>query len=476
MIGTTAVQCLSERGDSTTKFLQEIPLLAGLPRELLTDVASHTRRLRVPAGQVVMHEGTTGDGLYLLVEGELEVTRRCGEQEVVLAVFGSGAFLGEMSLVEHTPRTASVRTLRDSELLVIEPEDFERLLERSPATALTLLRTVLARLRSTEASLIQHGKLASLGTLAAGLAHELNNPAAALRSGLPHLRDALAELERAAARLGSLGLLSIAEARLEVPGGAADRPVAAPFGPDAIEAEDRLLDWLEAHGVEHSVRMASPLLLAGWTPAALTEFLEGLDARHVTPVLDWLAVRCAASALIDEMSLSAGAISDIVAAVKAHSALGQPLIREQDVVQGIESALLILGRRLRDGITVLRNFDPMLPRVEAFGAELNHVWANLIENAIDAMRGRGTLELRAAGIGNALIVEVTDSGPGIPSKLRERVFDPFFTTKPIGSGTGLGLHVAYNIVRRHGGTITVESRPGRTTFSVVLPLRIRSPD
>jgi signal transduction histidine kinase len=456
-------------------FLQGLPLLAGLPAEVLADVASHACRLQVPAGKIVMEEGSLGDGLYLLVDGQLEVTRREGNCEVVLAVVGSGAFLGEMSLIEQGPRSASVRTVRDSELLVIGPADFEALIEQSPSTALTLLRTVIARLRSTEASLVQHGKLASLGTLAAGLAHELNNPASALGRGLPRLREAWAELERSAAELGRLGLWSRLEIEMRRRGIAVPAPTAAvPAGLGAIEAEDRLLDFLEARGVEHAARAAPPLAAAGWTPERLDDLLGDLGPSHASAALHWLAARCDALALIEELARSTGAISDIVAAVKAHSALGQSAAHEVDVVRGVESALVVLRYKLGEGITIVRDFAPHLPRVESYGAELNHVWANLIENALDAMQGRGTLRLDAVPIRDGIAVRVTDDGPGIPDGIRARVFDPFFTTKPLGVGTGLGLHIAYHAVNRHGGTIRVESRPGRTTFTVELPLRVRS--
>jgi signal transduction histidine kinase len=452
-----------------------IPLLAELPAELLEEVARGARRLRLPAGRVVIHEGAPGDGLYLLVAGELEVTRRCGGQEVVLAVFGPGALLGEMSLLERSPRSASVRTTRDSELLAIESADFQALLERSPALSSILLRTVLLRLRSTEASLIQHAKLASLGTLTAGLAHELNNPAAALLRGLPQLADALVGLDRGAAAVGGLGLHGELEARLErLAAGAPDPVAAARSAVGGMEAEDRLLDWLEARGVEDPARLAPPLLAGGWTPERLRGLVDGIDGEHVPPALRWLAARCAASTLVEELTRSAAGVSDIVGAVRAHASLGRPSVREQDVAGGIESTLLVLRGRLRDGIEVRRDYAPDLPPVEAYGGELNQVWANLVENAIDAMQGRGTLDLRVAGAEDGVVVQVVDSGPGIPPDVQPRVFDPFFTTKPVGEGMGLGLHIAYQIVRRHRGSIHVDSRPGRTAFTVELPLRLRA--
>jgi signal transduction histidine kinase len=321
--------------------------------------------------------------------------------------------------------------------------------------------------------MIQHARLASLGPLAAGLAHELNNPASALRRGLPQLQDALTELDRCAGRVGELGLGVGPGQALRQSLLAASEPADPPLvGLDLLNAEDRLLDWLGARDVEHASRVAPPLAAAGWDPGRLEVLLAGIEPALATPVLHWLAARCAAAGLIDELTRSAAAISEVVSAVRSHSALGPSAVREHDVVQGIESALVILRGRLRQGVTVVRDFAPEVPRVEAFGAELNHVWSNLIENAIDAMPAGGTLELRTATSAAGISVEVTDHGPGIPEDVRPRIFDPFFTTKPPGVGTGLGLHIVHSTVRRHSGSVRVESRPGRTTFTVRLPLRL----
>jgi signal transduction histidine kinase len=459
---------------ATAEFLGELPLLAGLSTANLVDLVRRARQLSVPAGEFVIREGSPGDGLYLLLDGELEVTRREGERDVVLAVYGPGVFLGEMSLVEQAPRSASIRSISDSSLLVIEPADFHRLLQISPAASATVLRTVVERLRRTEASLIQNAHLASLGTLAAGLAHELNNPAAALQRGLPQLREVMFELERCAEQIGRLGIQARLAASLDILHGTGAKTHAdTAFGIGTQRAEDELLDWLDARGTMHAVALAPHLVAGGWSPSRLQRLLDGFDEDHAESVLRWLAARCAATAVTDELVQSAAAISEIVAAVKAHSALGQSAIREYDVVQGLESTLVILRGRLRGGITVIRDYAADRPRIEAYGGELNRVWANLIANAIDATAGSGTLEIRIEACRDGVAVRVTDDGSGIPEAIQPRIFDPFFTTKQFGAGTGLGLHTAYSIVRRHGGTIGVDSKPGRTAFTVELPLRIR---
>jgi signal transduction histidine kinase len=451
--------------DGTVAFLRGLPLLAGLPEEDLTRVAGLTRRVVVPPGHVVMEEGTEGDGLYILVDGELEVTRREGGGEIVLSVLGPGAFLGEMSLLERAPRNATARAVRRSELLVVAPEEFHDLLAGSPAAAITLLRTFATRLRSTESALRQNAQLASLGTLAAGLAHELNNPAAALSRSAASLPAALAALERSARRLGELGI----DPPHEAVGGDA-RPVTDL--PALNRAEDEVADWLEDHGVDEAVDMASSLALYGWSPDRLDALVAPLSTGQVAPVLDWLAAHLAATALVDESRQAAEAISAIVGAVRAHTYLGRAAVQNVDVREGLESALVLLRGRLSPGITVLRHYAPDLPIIEAYGGELNQVWMNLLDNAIRAIEEGGTIELRTRRDRDGVMVEVADTGAGIPAEVRPRIFDPFFTTRPFGSGSGLGLHVSHTIVRRHGGRIDVESEPGRTVFSVWLPLRL----
>lgn len=461
------------RPPGTLAFLKGLPLLADLAAQDLERIAGRATRRVVAAGATVMEEGTAGDGLYILMNGELEVTRRENGGEIVLAVLGPGAFLGEMSLIEEAPRNATIRAVHRSELLVVEPAEFLGLLAASPAAALTILRTFAARLRSTESALRQTAHLASLGTLAAGLAHELSNPASALSRSARGLAPALAALERCARLMGELG---VDPERL--PGFAAMPCGGEPRGGDGIDlagvnrAEDALADWLRARGIDRPADNAAALVFCGWSPTRLATLLAPLQSAPAAATLEWLAARCAVAALVDETGKGAAAISEIVGAVRAHSYLGRGAVHTVNVQDGLDSALTILRGRLDPGTAIVRDYAGDLPLIEAYGGELNQVWVNLIDNAIHAVDGTGTIELRATGQRDGVVVEVADSGPGIPAELLSRVFDPFFTTRPFGSGTGLGLHVSYTIVRRHGGRLHVTSRPGRTVFTVELPLRI----
>lgn len=475
MVSTTNPAASAHTIDNRLQFLGNLPLLRDLPVPELERIARVATRRTVPAGDVVMEEGTAGDGLYIVVAGELEVSRREGDAEVVLAIQGPGAFLGEMSLLERTPRSATVRAVRPSELLIIPVPGFHDLLANSPAAGLTLLRTFASRLRSTEAAVRQSAKLASLGTLAAGLAHELNNPTSALARGTLALDPAIDDLDRCARRIGELGLGSELRARLDRMGG----PEGLAYAPRSLaalnRAEDQLTGWLDRRGFDRPVATAGPLALCGWTPDRIEALVGGLNSGQDVAVLEWVAARCATAALAQETRAAASAITDVVEAVKAHTQLGQAPVQTVRVADGLEATLVLLRGRFEPEVEVVRDYEPDLPAIEAYGGELNQVWANLIDNALQAMGDRGTLELRTVARGDGVVVEVVDSGPGILPEVLPRIFDPFYTTKPVGTGTGLGLHVAYTVVRRHGGHLRVTSRPGRTTFTVELPLRLPRP-
>jgi signal transduction histidine kinase len=461
-------------GSARIAALRRFPLLSGLPDDALGTLATGSRPLHVATGDIVMREGSEGDGLYLLLDGELEVSRRSGDEEIVLGVQGPGEFFGELSLLENVPRTATLRARTDCELIVVTPRAFEELLARHPAVSLSLFHIVLERLRSTQAAVTQHARLVSLGTLAAGLAHEINNPAAALRRGIAQLRELIDDVDTRARAVGAAraslaaGVQTLGTCRHAAP---------LPIGSEAEQAaEDRLRTWLAERGVAGGAELAARLLAGGWSPESLEVALAGVtrgpEQEHVPTLLHWLGSRCAAHALIDELLQSAVAITDIVHAVREHSAPGRSGRVAHDLAQGLESTLLVLRSRFAPSITIARRIEPDLPPIDSASGQLNQLWANLVENALDAMPDGGVLELAAWRSGDTVVVQVGDGGAGIPDDVQPRVFDPFFTTKP--GGTGLGLHIAQGIVRRHDGSIALQSRPGRTVVTVILPVHNRS--
>ena len=430
----------------------------------------------IPAGQLVLREGDQGDSLYVVLTGELEVTKRQGSQDILLALYKPGQFFGEMALLEQAPRSASVRTLQESRLLVISQAAFQTLLSCSPSAPLKILHTVTSRLRSTESALIQNEKMAALGTLAAGLAHELNNPAAAIRRSAAQLRDALAEREKLAAQLHSLATNqhqqeSLGALQEEI----SERKTTAPV-PDPLalsEQEDGLQEWLEDHGVGEAWELAPVLVASGWDRDELARVAERFSSTQLPVVVRWLGAGSSVYGLLEEVGKSAEAMSEIVKAVKTYSYLDQAPIQEVDVIESLENTLVLLRPKIDAGISITRDYADDVPRIEAYGSELNQVWTNLIDNAIDAVEDQGELTLRAFTAESVVTVDVIDDGPGIPPEIQPRIFEPFFTTKAPGVGTGLGLHIAYNIVvHKHRGQIQVASRPGETRLRVDLPIRL----
>jgi signal transduction histidine kinase len=454
--------------------LRRVPLFADLSEEDLERLYQMAETVSILAGELVFEEGSPGDALYVVLDGELEVSKRQSGQDVVLAVRRAGEFIGEMSLLEQAPRSASVRTLRESRLLMISQAAFETLLSCSPSAHLTMLRTVTSRLRSTESMLVQSEKMAALGTLAAGLAHELNNPAAAIRRSAAQLSDTLAERERSATELGALTdprQIEVVNAMQE-----AVKRTAMPAPSDPLSLSDQeseLQEWLEDHSVEQAWEFAPALVSFGWSTDDLEQLPEHFSTARLPVVVRWLAAGSSVYGLLEEVVKSAEEISEIVKAVKTYSYLDQAPIQEVDIRESLENTLVILRLKIKAGISITRDYADDVPRIEAYGSELNQVWTNIIDNAINAMRGQGELVLRTYTEDGDVAVEIIDNGPGIPLEVQPRIFEPFFTTKAPGAGTGLGLHIAYNIiVHKHHGQIQVASKPGETRFRVVLPVQL----
>ena len=457
------------------EMLRQVPLFAGLSEEDFERLYEMAQPVTVAAGETLIREGDVGDSMYAILDGEFEVIQGSGQQELILGRRGSGEVIGEMALVQRAPRNATVRALRESRLLKISQLTFQILLDCGPTTVNSILQTIMTRLRQQESLLMQQQKMAALGTMAAGLAHELNNPAAAVQRGADQLREALANWERATAELAALGLDPARSARLEALRAELARRAASPPRLDPLDRsdqEDALQTWLEERGVAGAWELAPALVGAGWDDEDMADLAGDFADNQLAVVACWLGAGSAVYTLLDEIGRSAAGISQIVKAVKSYSYLDQSPVQSVDVHEGLENTLVILRHKLKQGVAVRREYAPDLPQIEAYASELNQVWTNLIDNAIDAMDGRGEMVLRTSSHGDHVVVEITDSGPGIPPDVRPHLFDLFYTTKPQGQGTGLGLHIVNNIVQKHHGQIEVDSRPGATTFRVTLPVEL----
>jgi signal transduction histidine kinase len=325
--------------------------------------------------------------------------------------------------------------------------------------------------RSIESTVRQRDALVTLGTLAAGLAHEINNPAAAATRTVDELGECCTALLDALTRLAADDITAaqftaLDQLRREL----ADRAV-TPGTADALELADResaLESWLDRHGVPDAWALAAPLTLAGVDAGWCDRARTGVGEAALAPGLRWVSATVSSKSLLAELKDAVRRISDLVAAVRAYSQMDRASAQRVDVREGLESTLTMLGHKLKGGVRIVRDYADLAP-IEAYPGELNQVWTNLVDNAVDAMDGAGTLTVRTRAQGDDIVVEVEDTGPGMPPDVVARAFEPFFTTKDVGRGTGLGLDIARRIVVGHRGAISVRSRPGNTVFSVSIP-------
>lgn len=458
--------------------LRQTFLFEKLSEEQLDTVIALGEVMSYPTGQTICHEGQPADYLWVLLEGEVELTRLVGGQRIVVETMSRpGTYAGGVRAFATSETgggyRASGRALRPTRFFRLASEDLSRLLDAWLPMAKHLLDGYIRTFEYIEVAVRERGRLISLGTLAAGLTHELNNPAAAAKSAAGDLRAVMGRLEAFAGQCAA-GELTPAQVRagVDLRAEAATRSAAVPrLNPiETGRREEAIGDWLEAHGVENSWDLAPAFVAAGLELSQLEAAAERLGANGLGPALNWVASTLNAAALVDQIEDATARISQLVSAVKDYSNVDRAAEREIDIHEGIEKTLVILGHKLKGGIEVIRDYDEHLPPIVASGSELNQVWTNLIDNAIDAMGGHGQLRIQTRHDDQAVRVAIVDQGPGIPSELAARIFDPFFTTKGVGKGTGLGLDIVRRIVvDRCHGEITFESVPGETRFLVRLP-------
>jgi signal transduction histidine kinase len=463
------------------EFLRKIPLFEQLSDEDLESLCLIVKDYHLAAGEVLFEEGSSGDVAYIIRQGEVDIIKVSQNREILLAKRGPGEVFGEIALVFDSPRTATVRARTDTDLVGIGREDLRKLLQISPSAAASLFDIVLSRLQNTQNLLRQSEKMAQLGTFTAGIAHELNNPAAAVQRSADHLNTALFQSAHTFMRLVREGLTDHQQTILEGYVRAAQEQARLAPDMDALARSDREAElevWLEEHGVETAWECATTLVNLNYTDEQLDELAAEYGDQKLGTIIDWLNNTYTIFNLLNELQQGAQRITAIVKALKSYTYLDQADIVRTNVHQGLDNTLLILRHKLKSDIRVRREYDSTLPEIDAHGSELNQVWTNLIDNAADALNEANvpgaTITLRTRQEGQWIVVTIEDNGPGIPAEALPRIFEAFYTTKPIGQGTGLGLDISYNIVvRKHKGDIRVKSEPGLTQFEVWLPKEMK---
>jgi signal transduction histidine kinase len=464
--------------------LRQVPLFAQLKDEELRCV-QQGEELWLSPGEEVSTEGQPAENFHVLLKGRVNVTKKlsANREAVNIATLDSGAFMGEIEILLGTPYTVSIRTLEQSHLFKIKKETFWEMITTCPSIIQEILRTMSQRVLLLQTVSQQQAKLISLGSLAAGLAHELNNPAAAAGRATTHLHQIFEELPSLSIKIyqrrdmtpEQLAYVSNLEHDLIREYTSKISSSLHPVDPLAdSDKEEQIMSWLDTHGVADSWKMAQTMVEAGLDPIHLETIRNKLPSDSLPDVLSWLNAKFSSIVLLNEIEKSMMSISELVKAIKTYSYMDQAPIQEIDIHDGLENTLTILRHKLKKGsIAVTREYDRTLPRIIAYGSELNQVWTNIIDNAIDAIGERhGNIRLRTKRENKNILVEISDDGPGIPQDIQSRIFEQFFTTKGIGMGSGLGLSISYRIiVEMHKGDISFNSKPGETHFKIHLPLK-----
>ncbi|MFD0687935.1 ATP-binding protein [Actinomadura fibrosa] len=467
------------QGHLSPEELRTLFLFERLDDEQIAWIAENGWVEEFPQGAAVLREGEPATCFYVLLSGTLRMTRSVGGDEVETnRTDHRGVYCGATQFFvqqgDDQRYGASVYAVTDTTFFQLPAKEFAERFRTWFPMPTHLLEGMFFGSRNTQLVIGQRERLLALGALSAGLTHELNNPAAAAVRATASLRERVAGMRHKLALLArheiEPGLL---EKLIDVQEDLVKRVASAPklSAMEVADREDELTDWLDDHEIGDGWDLASTFVTAGLTAADLDEVNGTVGAEFLNAALRWLGYALETESLMGEIEDSTARISKLLGAAKQYSQMDRAPYQWIDVHDGLDSTLVMLSGKIGDGVRVVKEYDRSLPQVPAYAGELNQVWTNLIDNAVAAMEGRGTLTVRTSAGDDCVTVEIADTGPGIPAENRQRIFEPFFTTKPVGEGTGLGLDISWRIVvNRHHGDLRVRSEPGDTRFQVLLPL------
>ena len=450
--------------------LLRVPAFAGLPDDQIAWFIGQSKEVNIRAGDTAFRQDDPADAMFVFLEGQLQVRGELGGETVVISI-EPGAVTGLLPFSRMKQYTVSGKAITDSRVLRFPASQFPDLVQKMPELTQRLVGLMSDRIRETTRREQQRDRLVSLGKLSAGLAHELNNPASAAKRATGQLRDVLKKIRDASHELGSRDLTPAQKAEIEKLETAFVQSNDVPPDPLAVsDLEEQIDSLLRSHGQNDLWQMAADLARKNVKPEALESLFATLDADTARAALVRIAASVEVATLLNEIESGTSRISDLVRAIKEYTYMDQTPLQNVDIVKSLETTLTILNHKLKHGVAVERDYQKIPLLVNSFGSELNQVWTNIIDNAIDAMRGEGRLRVRTYREDNCVVVEIADNGPGISPEVQPHIFEPFFTTKGVGEGTGLGLDTVQRIVKKHRGSIQVNSKPGDTRFQVWLPV------
>ena len=426
--------------------------------------------MQIKAGETYVRQGDPADWLFVILEGQFQWRGEFGGETVVFSG-KPGDVTGVLPFSRMKQFAVTGRAVTDGRILRFSTSQFSELVQRMPELTTRLVGLMSDRIRETTRIEQQRDRLASLGKLSAGLAHELNNPASAAKRATSQLRVILKKIKDASHELGKRDLTPAQRAEiesLEISFTVQDVPPPDPL--TISDLEDKLDSLLRSHGQNDLWMLAAGLARRNIQPQVLESLFSKLDAVTARAALVRIAASVEVASLLHEIESSTSRISDLVGAIKQYTYMDQSAVQNVDIVKSLEITLTILNHKLKQGVAVQRDYQRVPLLVNSFGSELNQVWTNVIDNAIDAMHGKGELRVRTYREDDCVVVEIADNGPGISPEVQPHIFEPFFTTKAVGEGTGLGLDTVQRIVKKHRGSIQVTSKPGDTRFQIWLPL------